>query len=48
MSKCDQCDKETMEAYELANGDYVCLSCMEKEEAYAEYIVDSYRDEGLI
>ena len=24
---CDECGKPTDEAYEMENGDYVCLSC---------------------
>lgn len=40
-SKCDACDKETNEAYEMPNGDYVCMSCYNEAIDRAEY---NYQD----
>ena len=45
---CDQCDKETKEAYEMPDGGYVCDSCYQDAVGRAEAHYDSMRDEGLI
>jgi|WetSurMetagenome_2_1015567.scaffolds.fasta_scaffold314884_1 hypothetical protein len=45
---CPQCDKETKEAYEMENGDYVCESCYQDAVARAEMAYDSAKEEGRI